>query len=93
MTTNNMSSKLNNKFLQVISVEKKDIADMKDITLIQFEDYYFQKNDRIISEDESCKIRVGFRTGENQFSVFEISGELKSGDLFRLNLEKVVELN
>jgi hypothetical protein len=77
-----------NKYLSVIGVRKIDVAGMKDVVVVKFDSMYFQKNDNIISADEDCNIKVGFRTSENEFSYFEIEGEVKVGQMFCLNFEK-----
>jgi len=79
-----------NKYIGIIGIRIADVAGMKDVKLVKFDSAYFQKNDNIVAEDEECEIRVGFRTGENEFSLFEIEGEVEVGQLFCLNYEKNV---
>lgn len=75
------------KLVELISESKMDIANMKDVQTVTFEDFWFGKNDIAVSEDGKCELHIGFKVGENQFALFKVSGELKNGDKFKLKLK------
>jgi len=79
--------KVNTRLIEVIATDKVDVADMKDVPIVTFADYWYHKNDLAISEDGTNTILIGFNVGKNTNSLFLKDRDVKAGEKYRLKLK------